>query len=51
MTGKQSIRFCHSPDGIRIAYATTGSGPPLVKVANYLTHLEFDRESPVETLD
>ena len=47
MTGKQSIRFCHSPDGVRIAYATAGSGPPLVKVANYLTHLEFDRESPV----
>jgi pimeloyl-ACP methyl ester carboxylesterase/DNA-binding CsgD family transcriptional regulator len=47
MTGKQSIRFCRSPDGIRVAYATAGSGPPLVKVANYLTHLEFDRESPV----
>jgi pimeloyl-ACP methyl ester carboxylesterase/DNA-binding CsgD family transcriptional regulator len=47
MTRKQSIRFCHSPDDIRIAYATVGRGPPLVKVANYLTHLEFDWESPV----
>ena len=47
MTRKQSIRFCHSSDGVRIAYASVGRGPPLIKVANYLTHLEFDWESPV----
>ncbi|HZK52001.1 MAG TPA: alpha/beta hydrolase, partial [Actinomycetota bacterium] len=47
MTRKQSIRFCHSSDDARIAYATVGRGPPLVKVANYLSHLEFDWESPV----
>jgi pimeloyl-ACP methyl ester carboxylesterase/DNA-binding CsgD family transcriptional regulator len=44
---KQSIRFSRAPDGVRIAYATVGQDPPLVKAANYLTHLEFDRESPV----
>ena len=44
---KQQIRFCTSPDGVRIAYATTGTGPPLVKVANWLSHLEFDWNSPV----
>ncbi len=43
----QDIRFCHSADGTRIAYATAGSGPPLVKAANWLNHLEFDWESPV----
>jgi pimeloyl-ACP methyl ester carboxylesterase/DNA-binding winged helix-turn-helix (wHTH) protein len=43
----QRIRFCTAPDGVRIAYATSGSGPPLVKPANWLTHLEFDWESPV----
>jgi len=43
----QEIRFCTSVDGVRIAYATAGSGPPLVKAANYLTHLEHDWESPV----
>jgi pimeloyl-ACP methyl ester carboxylesterase/DNA-binding CsgD family transcriptional regulator len=43
----QQIRFCTSPDGVRIAYATTGEGPPLVKVANWLSHLEFDWDSPV----
>ena len=43
----QQIRFCTTPDGVRIAYATTGAGPPLVKVSNWLSHLEFDWGSPV----
>lgn len=43
----QEIRFCTSTDGVRIAYATVGSGPPLVKAANWLSHLEFDWDSPV----
>jgi pimeloyl-ACP methyl ester carboxylesterase/DNA-binding CsgD family transcriptional regulator len=43
----QQIRFCTSSDGVRIAYACAGSGPPLVKAANYLTHLERDWRSPV----
>ena len=43
----QQIRFCTSPDGVRIAYAVTGAGAPLVKVANWLSHLEFDAASPV----
>jgi DNA-binding winged helix-turn-helix (wHTH) protein/pimeloyl-ACP methyl ester carboxylesterase len=41
----QEIRYCRSPAGIRIAYATTGSGPPLVKAANWLTHLDLERDS------
>jgi DNA-binding SARP family transcriptional activator/pimeloyl-ACP methyl ester carboxylesterase len=44
---QQEIRFCTPPDGTRIAYATTGEGPPLVKTANWLSHLEYDWESPV----
>ncbi len=43
----QQIRFCASPDGARIAYATSGSGAPLVKASNWLSHLEFDWQSPV----
>jgi pimeloyl-ACP methyl ester carboxylesterase/DNA-binding winged helix-turn-helix (wHTH) protein len=43
----QDIRFCHSADGTRIAYAIAGFGQPLVKAANWLNHLEFDWESPV----
>jgi pimeloyl-ACP methyl ester carboxylesterase/DNA-binding CsgD family transcriptional regulator len=44
---EQQIRFCTTPDRVRLAYATHGKGPPLVKAANWLTHLEFDWESPV----
>ena len=43
----QSIHFCTAADGVRIAYATSGTGPPLVKPANWITHLEYDWESPV----
>ena len=41
------VRFCTASDGISIAFATTGSGPPLVKAANWLTHIEYDEQSPV----
>lgn len=44
---QQHIHFCTSGDGTRIAYATSGAGPPLVKAANYLTHLEHDWQGPV----
>lgn len=44
---EQHIRFCRASDGGRIAYATSGTGPPLVKPANWLTHVELDWESPV----
>jgi pimeloyl-ACP methyl ester carboxylesterase/DNA-binding SARP family transcriptional activator len=43
----QEIRFCTTPEGVRIAYATSGKGPPLLKTANWLNHLEFDWQSPV----
>src|SRR4029079_6109584 len=44
---EQEIRFCIAGDGIRLAYATSGAGPPLVKAANWLSHLAYDWESPV----
>lgn len=46
---EQQIRFCRAHDGVRIAYATTGAstGPALVKPANWLTHLDHDRNSAV----
>lgn len=44
---QQTIRFVKSTDGVRLAVATSGSGPPLVKSANWLSHLEFDWQSPV----
>jgi pimeloyl-ACP methyl ester carboxylesterase len=43
----QAIHYCAAPDGVRIAYACTGAGPPLVKAANWLNHLELDWSGPV----
>ncbi len=42
----QRIQFCTAPDGARIAYSAVGSGPPLVKTANWMGHLEYEWESP-----
>ena len=44
---EQQIHFCTTADGVRIAYATVGEGPPLLKAANWLSHLEFDWRSPI----
>jgi pimeloyl-ACP methyl ester carboxylesterase/DNA-binding CsgD family transcriptional regulator len=41
------IGFCTAPDGLRLAYAVHGSGPPVVRAANWMTHLEHDWQSPV----
>ena len=43
----QTVRYCFAPDRVRIAYACTGEGPPLVKAANWLNHLELDWSGPV----
>ena len=43
----QEIHFCKSSNGARIAYATTGSGIPLVRTGHWLTHLEHDWHSPI----
>src|SRR3990170_2664567 len=43
---EQHIRFCTTSDGVRIAYATVGQGPPLVRVLGWFTHLEFEWENP-----
>lgn len=43
----QRIHLCSTGDGTRLAYARSGRGPPLVKTANWLTHLKSDWDSPV----
>jgi pimeloyl-ACP methyl ester carboxylesterase/DNA-binding CsgD family transcriptional regulator len=43
----QELRFCRAADGTRIAYATHGSGPPLVVASCWMSHLQFDWQSPV----
>ena len=47
--GAQRVHFCRAPDGTRLAYALLGDGPPLVKAAHWLSHLELDRQGPLWT--
>jgi class 3 adenylate cyclase/pimeloyl-ACP methyl ester carboxylesterase len=42
---KLKVDYCRTPDGVRLAYATVGNGPPLVKIANWMNHVEYDWES------
>ena len=44
---QQAIRYLTTGDGARLAWASLGSGPVLVKAANWLSHLEYDLESPI----
>ena len=44
---KHETRFCRAPDGVGLAYAIDGEGPPLVKASNWMTHLDYERDSPV----
>ena len=44
---RQQIAFCRAADGVRLAYAVAGAGPPLVRAANWMTHVGYDIESPV----
>jgi pimeloyl-ACP methyl ester carboxylesterase len=43
---EQQIRFCTTNDGVRIAYATIGSGPPLVYVCGWPQHLDLEWDLP-----
>ncbi len=44
---RQTVRFTRSSDGVNLAWAAAGQGPTLVKASNWLTHLEYDWDSPV----
>lgn len=44
---KQQVRFFTTPDNVALAWVQAGTGKPLVKTSNWLTHLEYDRDSPV----
>ena len=45
-TPRQTIRYTSAPDGTQIAYAAMGEGPPVLKAANWLTHLDAELELP-----
>lgn len=41
------VRFCRAHDGVRIAYAVHGSGPPLLLGKHWMSHLQYDWDDPV----
>ncbi|MEL7450055.1 MAG: alpha/beta fold hydrolase, partial [Pseudomonadota bacterium] len=47
LLSRQSIRFCTTTGGVRLAYASVGEGPPVIKAANWLSHLELDWDAPI----
>jgi pimeloyl-ACP methyl ester carboxylesterase len=44
---RQNIGFCLSDDGTRIAVASCGAGPVILRAAHWLSHVDYDLESPV----
>jgi pimeloyl-ACP methyl ester carboxylesterase/DNA-binding CsgD family transcriptional regulator len=44
---RQRVRYLRTVDGVQLAWAEAGAGPVLVKAANWLTHLEYELESPL----
>jgi len=46
-SSNEQIRFVRGSGGVRIAYAIHGSGPPLIVVSCWLSHLQHDWQSPV----
>ena len=46
-TSRHVVRYVTSSDGVRVAYGMSGSGPPIVRVGHWLTHVDLDWASPV----
>jgi pimeloyl-ACP methyl ester carboxylesterase len=44
---EEKIRFLRGHDGVRLACATSGQGPTVIKAATWLSHLAHDGSSPV----
>ena len=47
LKSRHTVRYATASDGVRLAWAESGEGVPLVKAATWLTHLEHDLDSPV----
>jgi len=41
------VRYCTTRDGVRIAFEQLGSGPPILKSSNWMSHIEEDRDTPL----
>ena len=47
MSHQQRVHYLQASDQVKLAWAETGTGPVLVKASNWLSHLEYDWESPI----
>jgi DNA-binding winged helix-turn-helix (wHTH) protein/pimeloyl-ACP methyl ester carboxylesterase len=43
----QEVRFCRTKDGVNIAAACVGDGTPLIRTSTWMTHVEYDWQSPI----
>ena len=43
----QEISYCRTPDGVRLAWAKVGQGPPLVRTGAWMSHLEYEWDNPL----
>jgi pimeloyl-ACP methyl ester carboxylesterase len=46
-TLEQEIRYCTTSDDVRIAYAVSGKGTPIIRSLGWYTHLEVEWSSPL----
>jgi pimeloyl-ACP methyl ester carboxylesterase len=44
---RAAVQFCTTPDDVGLAYAISGTGSPILRTAHWLSHVEYDLESPV----
>lgn len=44
---REVVRFCRARDGVRIAFAVHGIGPPLILGKNWISHLQYDWDDPI----
>ena len=44
---QQEIQFCQTRDGVQLGFARMGQGPPLVRTGHWMTHIEYDFDSPI----
>jgi DNA-binding winged helix-turn-helix (wHTH) protein/pimeloyl-ACP methyl ester carboxylesterase len=43
----QEITFCRTKDGVNLAVACVGQGTPVVRTSHWMTHVQYDWQSPL----
>ena len=45
----QEVMFCRTKDGVNLAVASVGQGLPVVRTSHWMTHIEYEWQSPLRT--